>query len=220
MSTVWKVDTTNDGPKALAWRMAGYNRDANYIRAMVMRDHGTAPTTSEIKSMIETQIKRREKFKRLSDERVTGQRNFNDNGDEYQVRYIGPGRNFRRYKRSDGGFSNVEVKHKEVIADGDIPPLTEPFTAKALIKQVGRGFRMTYHDVVGPSRFRENVCARAVVAKLLYERNSAVYSFPRIARELGRSDQSTIGHLLRTFDKRCQQYPAMYKVYKALGGTE
>lgn len=43
----------DDGPLSLAWRMAAYSKDAGWIRAMVLRDYGRAPSTARIQEMIE-----------------------------------------------------------------------------------------------------------------------------------------------------------------------
>ena len=42
-----------DGPVTLAWRMAAYSKDASWIRAMVLRDYGRAPSAARIREMIE-----------------------------------------------------------------------------------------------------------------------------------------------------------------------
>ena len=43
----------NDGPVTLAWRMASYSKDASWIRAMVLRDYGRAPSAARIREMVE-----------------------------------------------------------------------------------------------------------------------------------------------------------------------
>ena len=47
-----EYDRAPYSPQALAWRMAGHNRDPKYIHAMVVRDFGRAPAVETIEHFI------------------------------------------------------------------------------------------------------------------------------------------------------------------------
>jgi chromosomal replication initiation ATPase DnaA len=74
------------------------------------------------------------------------------------------------------------------------------FRPEAIIKEVAKKHRITIADIKGPWRKKELVAARMeCVWRLRQETN---FSFPRIARAIGRADHTSALHL--------------YKKYKAL----
>ena len=48
-----KDNIQDDGPLSLAWRISAYSKDSGWIRAMVLRDYGRAPSAARIREMIE-----------------------------------------------------------------------------------------------------------------------------------------------------------------------
>lgn len=210
---------SSDSAKGLAFRMASYNRDAKYIYGMVAREYGGSklPTLRTIQAFIDEHQRSKQHAKKVAEKR--GEPNELEAIDFEVGRFDLPRmRKVRDYRRWDGGISRVAIA--EVEAEGEAIPVEGPFTAKALATSVARAFGLTYKDIVSPSRAVKNVCARAVIAKLLRERNPDVYSFPRIAKEIGRRDHSTIHNLLGIWPERLRQYPAMREVYLAMGGKD
>ena len=53
MENPLKVYAEADTPESLAWRMTGYNKDPRWIRSMVLRDFGRAPSVARIREAIE-----------------------------------------------------------------------------------------------------------------------------------------------------------------------
>lgn len=209
----------SDSAKGLAFRMASYNKDADYIHGMVTREYGGGklPTLRTIQAFINEHERSKQHAKKVAEKR--GEPNELDGIDFEVGRFDLPlPRKVRDYRRWDGGISRVAIA--EVEAEGKAMPVEGPFTGKALATSVARAFGLSYKDITGPSRAVKNVCARAVIAKLLRERNREVYSYPRIAKEIGRRDHSTIHNLLGIWPERCKRYPAMREVYLAMGGKD
>jgi chromosomal replication initiation ATPase DnaA len=92
--------------------------------------------------------------------------------------------------------------------------------SKALIRAVAFELGLTVDDITGKSRIMRNVEARAVVAKLLKERDVKRYSYPVIGRILGNRDHSTIINLLDKFDIYCRRNQDVWETYKKLGGRD
>ena len=53
MENPLKVYAEADTPESLAWRMTEHNKDARWIRAMVLREYGRAPSVARIREAIE-----------------------------------------------------------------------------------------------------------------------------------------------------------------------
>lgn len=119
-----------------------------------------------------------------------------------------------KVRKSGGGFNQPAFIDKPV----ETPPPSD-FGGKALVYAVAKAFQLTYADLMGPTRRCEYVAARAVIVKLLRERNPSVYSFQRIAGLIGRTDHSTAMNLLRLYPEREKRFPAMRDVYLMMGGT-
>ena len=60
MENPLKVYAEADTPESLSWRMTEYNKDARWIRAMVLREFTRAPSTARIREAIEYRKIKRE----------------------------------------------------------------------------------------------------------------------------------------------------------------
>lgn len=105
-----------DSPLGLAYRMAGYIKDASYIRSMVLRDYGRAPSLSEIKRMVQHSEAEREEFKRLSEERGKYEGGDTEDGEDYRVPYIGPKRLVTGYEERNRFARDVDAIAAKAIS--------------------------------------------------------------------------------------------------------
>ena len=74
-------------------------------------------------------------------------------------------------------------------------------------------FGLTPDDVKGPGRQRPFVLARAVICKILRDRN---VSYPVMARLIGKKDHTTPINLIQSWDKRAKRHPEMLDIYNAI----
>ena len=79
---------------------------------------------------------------------------------------------------------------------------------------------LEYKKIFAHSRKQPYVEARAIVYKLLRERDLKRYSYPAIARICGKRDHSTIIHSIREFETFCRRNPKVREVYLSLGGKD
>ena len=98
------------------------------------------------------------------------------------------------------------------------PPRTYGGTAYAakLIDRVCEGLEIPRDAFASESRQKFLVAARALVVKLLRERNEALYSYPRLAEIIGRGDHSTTINLMQKFDHYCTLFPEVADLYLKL----
>jgi hypothetical protein len=100
------------------------------------------------------------------------------------------------------------------------PPNYSPTVAsERLVEQVCEMMGLDPARMMGPTRVRVYVYARAIVAKLLKERNPSVYSCPRIAACIGRKDHSTVLNLLSQFETYLR-VPIVRETYEALSNPK
>lgn len=240
MNVISHNERFNDGPNAYAYRLAGYNRDAAYIQSMTRREHGVELPQDLIAAYIEKQEKAKLKAKRIVENREAKKYNSYSEGVIYDPRLSSfkraqkdaeRKRRFEKqakeinetpfkaieYKRWQGG--SVRVKVDEIRANAKAEKPSGP-GASLLIHAVAQAFYIAPDQLLGDGRNKVLVAARAVVAKILRERNPAVWSYPKIARAIGRSDHSTVINLIDTWEQRCRQIPAMREVYKMMGGKD
>lgn len=86
-----------------------------------------------------------------------------------------------------------------------------PLVTDELLADVAYAYGITVSELLGPNRDRRLICARAVVAKVLRDRD---VSMPMIAKKLRKVCHSTIRNLLNTWDQRAMQNPHMITVYR------
>jgi len=229
----------NDGPNAYAFRLAGYNRDVNYIQAMTRREYGCDIPVGIIGEYVEKHERDKRKA-RLAVENREESISYARAGDDYDPRLPSLRKKHEAqkrkaafeqwadglrdappkvvsYKRWQGG--NVNLKIDEIRANTKVEkPIGS--SAKLLVHAVAKAFYIAPDDLLSDRRNKVLVAARAVIAKLLRERNSDVWSYPKIARAIGRKDHSTVINLIDTWEQRCRQIPAMREVYKMMGGKD
>lgn len=94
--------------------------------------------------------------------------------------------------------------------------------SRKLTFEVCEGLKIDYLDFRSNQkcRARSYVHARGLIAKLLREKDPKRYSFPNIARLVGKRDHTTVIHNIRQFDVYCRQEPRLFPLYKALGGAD
>lgn len=88
--------------------------------------------------------------------------------------------------------------------------------ADALVSRVCDGLGISLKEFLGASRKKRLVAARALVVRVLRERNSLMYSYPRCAAIVGRKDHTTMIHAYHNFETYCAQFPEVAKVYDEL----
>lgn len=240
MNLVNHRDRFNDGPNAFAYRLAGYNRDVGYIQSMTRREHGVEISRDLIAAYIAKHEDAKHKAERLVEKREQDKRKSGSECVDYDPRFL----SFKRkqeaearrrafekqvseigdrpfvnktYKRWQGG--EVTIKVDEIRANLRVEKPKDP-SASHLIHAVARAFYIAPADLTGGKRNKVLVAARAVIAKLLRERNPDVWSYPKIARAIGRKDHSTVINLIDTWEQRCRQIPAMRQVYLMMGGKD
>ena len=90
------------------------------------------------------------------------------------------------------------------------PPVYGSTTyADGVIDRVCEALDLPRETFFSDSRQKYIVAARSLVVKVLRERNSAVYSYPRIAEIVGRNDHSTMIHSYQQFDNYCRLFPVL-----------
>lgn len=90
-----------------------------------------------------------------------------------------------------------------------------PFFCGEMLESVAHDFDLTREAMIGPSRDRLNVKARAVAAKILRQRG---WSFPQIAKTLNRNDHSTIMHACNMFSIYAERDCRMMDSFMRHGG--
>lgn len=103
------------------------------------------------------------------------------------------------------------VRTKEYTFNSNAFVVRQPETGRKLLQNVADAFGITYGEMIGDSRGRVFVEARAVVVAVLRERG---WSFPRIGKLLGNRDHSTIIHSHRTFDINCRRNPLVERYFE------
>lgn len=87
-----------------------------------------------------------------------------------------------------------------------------------LVAAVSADLGLSPDDVAGPTRLKLYVHARAIISKILHDRNSTVWSYPEIGRLLGGRDHTSILHCVKNLPKYMGSNPKLAEVYKARGG--
>jgi len=100
---------------------------------------------------------------------------------------------------------HVDVIEPEHVYD------RRPETGMKLVQCVADDFNISYGELVGDGRSRKYVEARAVVVRVLRMRG---WSYPKIARLIGKRDHSTIIHAIDTFDIHAKRNPMVAKLFE------
>ena len=200
-----------DSPTGLAFRMAGYVADAEYIRSMVLRDHTRAPSVATIKEMQAYRLKQRE----VPDERSSKYKGQADNGAHFRVRGI-----VQEEKPKPKPVAKQLVPAK--VAAKAKKPLIRIGNGRAIMLAVCDAFGITMANLFGPDRNPTFVSARVVIAMLLRDLmnkdGNPHYTYLMIGNMLGGRDHSTIRDYCDNFQKRARKYPDMLTVYNAMRG--
>lgn len=114
-----------------------------------------------------------------------------------------------RRKRWQKGFKVALAQRAlsaHLASKAPLPEWYRPtaFFVDELIAGVAEDFGMSATLLKSPKRTRVYVHARAVVFKILHERG---WSYPRMARAVGRKDHSTAIHSVDNFDVYCKMDP-------------
>jgi hypothetical protein len=88
--------------------------------------------------------------------------------------------------------------------------------ADSVIERVCDAMDLPRETFFSSSRQKYVVAARAVVVRVLRDRNTAIYSFPRIAEIVGRNDHSTMHWAYQQFDHYCNLFPILRPLYDEL----
>lgn len=196
-----------DSPRGLAWRMASYQKDPNYIRAMVLRDYGRSPTVGVIEGMIAAHKRTREAF---ANDHITAGAHYNpenDNGEAWRPRGL--------VKPPVLPVGNkVDTEKARGLGCGP--------TTRAVNEAVAEVFGIDPGEITGPSRNSYVVSARFVALRLLSEikkeDGTPRFSTCHLGHLFGGRCGSTIRHALGTFNDRARAYPEMMEAYDALRG--
>jgi hypothetical protein len=99
----------------------------------------------------------------------------------------------------------------KVVPAPSINPFEGPFQFKVLAASIGRDFKATAADIIGPKRFRRLILPRLVLTKLCIEHGM---SCSQIGRKMGGRDHSTILHQRDKFDAYAALYPEVRACYE------
>lgn len=114
----------------------------------------------------------------------------------------------------------VERKHKDARDKITLSDAQAAINARGRLPldelkgAVAAHFGVRVADLNGPSRFREHVHPRAVIAQILHERGC---SYPVIGRCLGGRDHSTAIHMIRNFamySEQNEKVPEAYSLFR------
>jgi hypothetical protein len=197
-----------DGPQGFASRLAGYIKDAPYIRAMAIREFGEhrAPSIETIRAMQAEHARQREVFAKQG---FVEEEAANDDKDWQPDTFV-PKERVRRYEGSGTVYKPVAV---EVAPSFKVIPIR---CHTDVIAAVANAFDLTHADLVGPSRKTKHVAARAVAARIFLDRGNSTLAVGRFLRR----DHSSILNLIHSFDDRCKRFPQMRLVYERLSATQ
>lgn len=194
---------TADCAYGLAYRMAGYIKDANYIARYVALEYGPAqaPSRKEVEAMQANHRASRERFKSVSETPTKDER-------ETALRLA------REQAKPASETPETVV---------DLAPPMNP--AERVIHAVAYAFGLTPAALKSKRKMGRYVAARCVAAKLLHERRCEKgdkrTAFSAIGRILGGRDRSTIWHAVTvTFPVVAQYHPEAMAIYKRLGGRD
>lgn len=90
--------------------------------------------------------------------------------------------------------------------------------ADSVIERVCDAMDLPRETFFSASRQKYVVAARSLVTRVLRDRNTAVYSYPRIAEIVGRNDHSTMIWAYEQFDHYCTLFPILRRIYDELRG--
>lgn len=114
----------------------------------------------------------------------------------------------------------IPDKPKKPIAayryKGPAPTYGTTVYADGVIDRVCEALDLPRETFFSDSRKKYIVAARSLVVKVLRERNSAVYSYPRIAEIVGRNDHTTMIHSYQQFDNYCRLFPVLTELLAEL----
>jgi hypothetical protein len=88
--------------------------------------------------------------------------------------------------------------------------------ADSVIDRVCDAMDLPRETFFSASRQKYVVAARSLVTRVLRDRNTAVYSYPRIAEIVGRNDHSTMIWAYEQFDHYCTLFPILRRIYDEL----
>lgn len=206
-----------NGPQALAFRMAGYIADPNYIASYVAREYGKhrAPTVEQCKAYRETHERRKAEFRRLSERCDLAERQRQEAAENREK--------MRRAARA-AEQARIDAKRAEMAA-ADAQAAREALSgfmslSNRIVAAVAFAFAMPVSYMTSPSRARRAVLARFVAIRLLRDqmddKGRHRFSTPQIGRMVGRSDHSTVLHALHNFDKQMAASPSSLAIYTRL----
>lgn len=204
-----RIAPESDGARGLAYRMAGYIKDADYIWRMVKREYGPRylPSIETIRAMQADHQRKRDVFRAVSESLggAGGYNPDNDNGEDWRPRPL--------FKVNTPRPRPAPLKPPEPIR----PTQLAAARHEVILITVAQAFGMTRAGLCLRSRRRRNVTARSVAARLLrnekWQNGGFRYSATQIARMLGMNDHSSVFHLLDVFGPYRRKYPEMKAAY-------
>lgn len=198
-----------DTPLALAFRMAGYIKDARYIAAYVAQEYGPAHAPS-VARVMEMQAQHERPFRKRQNE-VARERE--------RERQRAAAQAEREAEQEAELAARIEQQRKDAEA---LEAALAGFNSKqaGIVSAVAFAFAITPATLVGKSRKKRHVRARQVAIRLLRDRQIKVgkLSLPNIGKLIGGRDHSTIKHSLDTFDVMARHHPEVAAIYERLKG--
>lgn len=177
---------------AYAAYLATYIASPLKIEKLVERDWTYAPPLHEIAEL-------RYQYEQSKKPKVMGVTRPNEGIEkdhlQWQPRSLLPKPRARTVQRQRDYIILLPTKPAKSTTLGDFP--VSVGLARRLINSVARDFEVTPEEMVGERRHKHLVLARSVVAVLLKRRG---WSYPRIARAIGRNDHTTVINAVRQFD--------------------
>lgn len=202
------TDIFMETPRAYAEKLAGYISSPTKIESLTRLEFGRAPPLHVIAKM-RFRIEQSRKPMRLHVPEAA-----NDGEDWRPASLVKPSR-LRTLRVAETVKRPTEEAEPLSLIDN---PLA--FLGKRIVHATAAAFEMTVAEMTGRSRCRRYVLARAVAVRLLRdqlrENGEHRFSFPQIARLIGRDDHSTAYHAWNEFDVYCRINPEIREVYDTL----
>jgi hypothetical protein len=177
------------------------------IRAALINTTGRAPSVDTIRRRIEDKQSRARPFSSIGEPQDCDAVDYISPQAQAALerRKPRPKRIYRPHKPKPQNL--VPREHKATIL------------SERLVREVCKRMDVKESAFYSSTRTRRHVHARAIVCKVLRERNESVYSFPRIGACIAREDHSTVRHLIMNFDVYCR-HPDVWDVYEAVRALE
>lgn len=191
-------------PNAQIHRFAKYYKRPDTVRAALINTFGHAPSIERVASiMAGAPVGPRERAPEEPKE---------SDGIDFAPRELG-------WNHIINGVVPRRPKEPEEVEPFDHGKVVMMPLSQRLAHEVCHELELDRDKLFSKNRTKPYVHARALIAVLLREKGGQAYSYPQIARMLGRTDHSSVINWVRNFFLvYCRQDDRLWPLYKQLGG--